>query len=364
MCLPYKKEGHSASCHQDGLVRLSVARRNDKMMTPIPPLDDDQMPTDVLREEARIWLSRLAVGEIKQVELQAFKRWQGTSTAHATAFEDAKHQWQTMRPAVGELLRTDPKIAAHHERLMRGEPVMGRRAFLGAAVSAAAVAGVAVMHPPLGLWSSPDEWGADYRTATGEQQAVTLADRVSITLNTNTRIRRQTAGGNATGIDLLAGEAAIDLAGTGAPFSVIAGAGRTVAESGRFEVRNLAGRVCVTCIDGALRVGHPSGVRQLRSRQQTVYDAASVGDVANIEPDDVSAWRRGELVFKQTPLAQVVDEINRYRPGRVVLMATSKRDYLVSGRFRIAVLGEAILQLQHTFDLNARSFPADVLVLS
>lgn len=330
----------------------------------MPALDEDQARTDALREEARIWLSRLAIGEIKQVELQAFRRWQRTSAAHAAAFEDTKRQWQTMKPAIGELLRTDSKIAARHERLVREEKVMGRRALLGAAVSAAAVAGVAVMHPPLRLWPSPDEWGADYRTATGEQQAVALADRVRITLNTSTSIRRETTGGDATRIDLLAGEAAIDLTGAAAPFSVVAGVGRAVAESGGFEVRNLAGRVCVSCIDGALRVEHPAGVRQLQARQQTIYDAISVGHVVSIEPDDVSAWRRGELVFRQMPLAQVVDEINRYRPGRVVLMARSKRELPVSGRFRIAGLDEAILQLQHTFELNARSFPADVLMLS
>ena len=329
----------------------------------MPALDDDQLPTDVLREEARIWLSRLAIGEIKQVELQAFKRWQRTSAAHAAAFRDAKHQWQTMKPAVGELLRTDLKIAARHERLMRGERVMARRAFLGVAASAATIAGVVVIHPPLGLWPSPDEWGADYRTATGEQQAVTLTDRVLITLNTSTSIRKGATGKDAGGIDLLAGEAGIDLSGTVAPFSVVAGVGRAVAESGRFEVRNLAGRVCVSCIEGALRVEHPAGVRRLQARQQTIYNEISVGNVASIEPDDVSAWRRGELVFRQTPLAQVVDEINRYRSGRVVLMATSKRELPVSGRFRVAGLDEAILQLQHTFDLKARSFPANVLVL-
>ncbi|MGF6346868.1 FecR family protein [Variovorax sp. W2I14] len=333
------------------------------MKIPMPALDDDQMPTDALREEARIWLSRLAIGEIKQVELQAFKRWQRTSAAHAAAFEDAKRQWQMLKPAVGELLRADSKIAARHERLLRAESVMGRRVFLGAAVSAAAVAGVAVMHPPLGLWPSPDEWSADYRTATGKQQAVTLADRIHLTLNTSTSIRKR-ATGDASGIDLLTGEAAIDLTGTGGAFTVVAGAGRATAESGRFEVRNLAGHVRISCIDGALRVEHPAGIRQLQARQQTIYDTRAVGNVVNIEPSDVSAWRRGELVFRQTPLAQAVDEINRYRPGRVVLMSLSKRELPVSGRFRIAGLDEAILQLQHTFDLNARSFPANVLMLS
>ena len=328
------------------------------------PLPNDEMtPPDVLHEEARIWLSRLAVGEIKQIELQAFKRWQQTSAAHAAAFEEAKRQWRALKPAIGELLRTNPEAAARHDRMVRG-PMMGRRAFLGAAVSTAAIAGVVVMHPPLGLWRSPGEWVADYRTSIGEQQTVALSDRVNITLNTNTSIRRQASDSLSSGIDLLSGEAAIDLAGRGAPFRVAAGAGCAMAESGHFEVRSIAEKVRVTCISGTLRVEHPAGIRQLQSRQQVVYDAKAVSTVAGIEPDDVSAWRRGELLFRQTPLAQVVDEINRYRPGRVVLMAASKKNLPVSGRFRIAVLDEAIVQLQGTFDLNVRTLPAGVLLLT
>ncbi len=59
----------------------------------------------------------------------------------------------------------------------------------------------------------------------------------------------------------------------GKAFSVIAGAGRSLAESGRFEIRYLDGKVCVTCLEGSLRVEHPAGFRALQARQQMVYDA-------------------------------------------------------------------------------------------
>ncbi len=317
---------------------------------------------DAVRAEARIWLERLALGGVTQADMRAFRRWQGASDAHAAAFEEAKRRWHALKPVAGELLRTDARAAARHERLVRGRQVMGRRAFLGAAVGAAAVAGVAIMHPPLGLWPAPAEWGADYRTATGEQRAVALADRVNVVLNTGTSIRR--ADGDAGGISLLGGEAAIDLAASAEPFSVQAGPGRVLAESGRFQVRYLAGQACVTCLDGMVRVEHPMGARVLQAREQVLYDDRMVSGTVGIEPDEVSAWRRGELLFRRTPLAQVVDEINRYRPGRVVLMNDAKRDVPVSGRFRTAVLDEAILQLQHTFDLRARELPAGVLLLS
>ncbi|WP_447778211.1 FecR family protein [Variovorax boronicumulans] len=328
-----------------------------------PVGDSSAAPDDVLQEEARIWLRRLTSGKVTQWDAQAFKRWQGVSPAHQSAFEEAKRQWQHMGPVIGDLLRIDPKAASFHERTLRGAS-LGRRAFLGAAVSTAAVAAVAVAYPPLGMWPSPGEWAADYRTATGEQRVLTLSDRVSVTLNTQTSARRQTAGEDTTGLDLISGEAAIDLQGTGRTFSVVAGVGRSVAESGRFEVRYLDDRICVTCIEGGVLVVHPNGRRLLQAHQQTIYDARSVSGVAGVEATTLSAWRRGELLFKQAPLAQVLKEINRYRPGRVVLMNSSVRDSAVSGRFAIADLDSALLQIQHSFDLSARSLPGSVLVLS
>lgn len=342
---------------------------------PPPAADPRHAVPEVLREEARIWLGRLALAEVTQMDVQAFKRWQRTSPAHEVAFDEAKRQWHAMKLAIDGGLRADPKAAARYRQLARGNPRAaqpGRRAFLGAAMSAAAVAGVAVVaYPPLGLWPAPGAWGADERTATGEQRTLGLAGPVRVTLNTQTSVRRETsANGDTIGIDLLAGEAAIDLQPEpetgGRPFVVTAGAGRSSAQgASRFQVRHLQGsKVCVTCIEGSVRVAHAAGHKLLQARQQTVYDATSLGGVQAVEPADLSAWRKGELVFRQTPLAQVLDEINRYRPGRVVLMADARRDNAVSGRFSIAVLDEALLQIQHSFDLRARALPGGLLILS
>ncbi|MDF3839172.1 DUF4880 domain-containing protein [Cupriavidus basilensis] len=333
------------------------------MKTSIQPNDAPSISPDVLHEEAVIWLGRLTDGGVTQPELQAFKRWQQTSPAHAAAFEDAKYQWKAMRPALVEMLRANPARSARHARLSRA-PQMGRRAFLGAGVGAAAAAGVAILHPPLGLWPPMAEWGADYRTGTGEQRIVALSDSVTVTLNTQTSIRRQAVDGGVVGMHILAGEAAVDLGSGSGPFAVVAGVGTSLVESGRFEARYLGDKVCVTCIDGAVRIMHPSGSRRLQARQQTVYDDSGISNVAAVETGSVSAWRKGELVFNQTPLAQVIDEINRYRPGRVVLMSASGRDRGVVGRFRIAVLDEALLQIQLAFGLDARRLPGGLLVLS
>ncbi len=335
------------------------------MTDPRSPAEDADSAPDRLEAEAFLWIERLDAGGMTRPELQAFKRWQGRSQAHAAAFEQAKRQWHATRPALSALLQADPDKAARHARLAR-QPAHqpSRRAFLGAAVGMATVAGIAVTKPPLGLWPSPSEWVADYRTGTGEQRTVTPADGVALVLNTRTSVKRKDGADGSAGIDLVTGEAAIDLEREGRPFVVAAGVGRSFASAGRFEVRNLQDQVCVTCIKGRLSVEHPAGTRSLQSGQQVIYSRQRVGDVVSVDTAITSAWREGELVFNQTPLAQVIAEINRYRPGRVMLMGDSQDRRPVVGRFRIAVLDEALLQLQHAFGLSVRSLPGGVLVLS
>jgi transmembrane sensor len=47
-----------------------------------------------------------------------------------------------------------------------------------------------------------------------------------------------------------------------------------------------------------------------------------------------------------------------------MLMNDAVRDNQVTGRFRIASLDAALSQLENTFDLNARSLPGGLLLLS
>ena len=332
-----------------------------------PASDNRSNPPDVLAQEARVWLRRLTSGDVTEWDAQAFKRWKQASSAHQQAFDEAKRQWQAMGPAIGTLLRSNADAAALHDRSMHvaGPAHAGRRMFLRVTAGAAAVAaGVAIVHPPLQLWPSLNEWQADARTATGEQRSLALSEGVNLTLNTQTSVRREMLDGKTSGIDLITGEAAVDLRGGGPAFKVVAGVGRSIASEGQFEVRNLDGKVCVTCVQGAVRVEHPGGAVDLKARQQAVYDGDAIGRVAAVETAGISAWRKGELIFRQTPLEKVIDEINRYRPGRVVLTASAVRQSAVSGRFSIAALDGALLQLQHSFDLDARRLPGGVLVLS
>jgi transmembrane sensor len=317
------------------------------------------------QREAQAWVRRLHSGAATQQDAQAFRRWLATSVSHEQAFTEAQQWWRALDPAMTQLVSRNRALAVSLQTSRA--PRWWRRAFLGGAVSAVAVGGVALtygsLYGPFNLESTVEQWRADYRTGTGEQRRIALTKRVSVDLNTLTAINRRNIDGYTVGIELISGEAAVDLQAPVRAFSVTAGAGRTVSDTGCFEVRHMDGTTCVTCVQGTLRVEHPLGMRVLSTRERMTYERHSLGETVAVDSAALSAWRDGILVFRQTPLAQVIDEINRYRPGRVVLMAKGVGSREVSGRFPIHSLNTVLLQIQHTYDLDARALPGGLLLL-
>jgi transmembrane sensor len=327
-------------------------------------MNDRTMPSDDLEEQAWVWLRLLTSGRASTADAERFRRWVRSSSAHQAAYNAAKLRWDTVKSEAATLLRVAPEVADFHAKTQNKRRRIDRRVFLGMAAGAATAAGFAIVYPPLGLWPAPAEWDADYRTGTGEQRTFTVADSVNVTLNTQTSVRRQIVGDKTVGLDLITGEAAIDLHGSTQPFTLVASTGRSIAKSGQFEVRYLDDRVCVSCIAGTVRVEHPAGNNTLQARQQIIYDAKAISGVASVDPTAASAWRNGILLFDQTRLVDAVAEINRYRPGRVVLLNRSMNDRTISGRFPIKRLDLALWQLQLSLGLQAKSLVGGVLVLT
>src|SRR5262249_20958118 len=131
---------------------------------------------------------------------------------------------------------------------------VSRRTVLAGGAAAAAAAGVLIIRPPLELWPSLAELSADHRTAIGEQQHLTLAEPVSLDLNTRTSIAVRSTE-QANGIELIWGEAAVTVGNTAKkPFVVRAANGEMSTSLATFNVRRIDANVRLTCISGAVAV--------------------------------------------------------------------------------------------------------------
>jgi transmembrane sensor len=321
---------------------------------------------DPIRGEAVAWIQKLISGQATPDDADALQRWRSQSAAHAAAFAEASRAWQDVGPAGSSLRQRGGEMARGLAYWRRR--TMSRRVVLGGGLATAAAAAYGVIHPPLGLWPSLSELNADYRTATGEQRKVTFAGDVSIQMNTQTSIAVQPPDGERDRVELVAGEASFTTAlQPRRTLAVLAANGKTIASGARFDVRHMrdANRsVCVTCFDGDVRIEHPTDAMTLGPGQQVSYDASGAGGVTSIDPESASAWQRGIVVFRATPLAEVVDEINRYRPGRIVLINAALGSKTVSGRFRIDQMGEILTRLEQAFNARMRALPGGVVLLS
>ncbi|STQ92289.1 fec operon regulator FecR [Janthinobacterium lividum] len=326
-------------------------------MNPMTAPDrDPRAPLDhadtAIGREAAAWWARLRADDFTQADADALRAWCALSPDHARAWRELKQVWQALDPAL-------TRAAAPQQAAVLAFPARpGRRAFLGGALAA----GVAMLalRPPLGAWPSLQELSADYRTGTGEQRKVALSQQMTVQMNTQTRINVRAP----EAIELLGGEAEIVASGARQPVSVVAGAGRLLAQSARFNVRHTDDAVCVTCLAGAVEVVWQQRRQTLDAGQQLVYDDRGVQAAMAAPAGEASAWRTGALSFAGQPLSRVVDEINRYRPGRVVLRNAELGRRLVRMRFSITQMDGALAMIRDLTGAQMTSLPGGIVLLS
>lgn len=319
-----------------------------------------------LHKEAQHWLLRLTSGAATTYDARAFEHWCGQSPAHVEAFAETRRMWENLGPAAQSLLARQQaqtasgKIAA----LPRTQPRMTRRAFLGAAIAASAA--LVVVHPPLQLWPSLSDMVADYRTATGEQRDVDLGHGVVIHMNTQTALNLRKSEGRVVGIDLLGGEIQVKATAAAAgPVTVFAGGGRIdVGVEARCNVRCNGSDVQVTGLDGATTLEYKGLSAVLKTAQQADFGNGQLGQVIPADIEIAMAWRRRVLIFDGQSLSQVVEEINRYRPGKIILANDSLAARKVQARFSLNQLADVAALIQDAYGAKVTSLPGGIVILS
>ncbi|MHC8339688.1 FecR family protein [Pseudomonas sp. HLT2-19-2] len=301
-------------------------------------------PQDRLQSEAQDWLILLTSGRATVADARALRQWCAQSPEHARAFEQSKRLWHQLQPAAERLQ------APRH---------LGRRAFLGGAIAASAAFFLIRGTVPGGF----SGLGADYITEVGEQRRVDLAEGLSLELNTQTRINQRASADGTRSFELLSGEVEV-LTRAQAPLKVQAGVGWLSARQARFNLRHIDQNVCVTCLDGMLLVDILGRSIHLESGQQLIYDARQVGTPQAVDTSAVIAWRQQVLVFNDATLATVIDEINRYRPGMLLLLNSELGKRKVQARFSLDQLAGVALLIRDAYGVKCTELPGGVVVLS
>lgn len=315
-----------------------------------------------LDRQAQSWVRRLALGEMSKADSAALERWCHLSPAHAAAFSEASQLWRAFGEA-GQNLR-EKDVSAPARRTPVAQVTMSRRGLIGGALAASA-AGVVIAKPPFSAWPSLNELRADFRTGTGEQRRVSAGNGISVQMNTRTSLSLATDAGERGGVELIAGEASFQVSSLRlGGYSVIAAGGRTIARDARFDVRISGSTVRVTCLANDVQIEHRDKTAELRQGQQVTYADSGLQSVIAVDPSIVSAWQHGFLICNMMPLNEVIEELNRYRPGHIVLINSTLGRSPVTGRFRVDEPDEALLQIERAFGVRRRTLPGGVVLLT
>lgn len=271
-----------------------------------------------LNAEASAWLARIQ-GPRGDEARGALRDWLKVDPAHQEAFERATEMWDLLPGAV----------AASEEEAPR-RSVSRRFVPLAIAASLALVAGVGAM---TALVDRP----LTFDTRVGEQRTAALDDGSRVSLNTDTHVTVNFARDERE-VALDRGEAVFDVAHDAArPFVVVAGDERIKALGTSFIVRRDGDRVRVTLLTGKVEVTRKSGLLAVLSpgeRLSATPDAVPILDRPLL--DSLTAWRHGELRFRDTPLSEAVAEVNRYGRARVIVNDARLASLPVSGVFATA----------------------------
>jgi transmembrane sensor len=314
-----------------------------------------------LRREAWTKLLHLTSGHASKADVAALKVWCAQSPRHAEVFAQVSGRWRVLGAAIENVAQTGHPVRAEADASARAP--IGRRALLvGALGASAAGAAIMITRPPMGLWPSLGELAADYRTVTGERRHIALDGRASLDMNTRTTLNVRAASGGGDQIELIGGEAAF--ATRSKTIEVLAGNGRAWADDAQFSVRRNGSDICVTCLEGFVHVQQAGRSATLQEKQQVIYDDRNLGHVQNVDPVIVTAWRGGELLFQNERLARVIEEVNRYRPGRIILVNDALGQRRFTAQFKLDRLEVVITQLKATFGARVVSLPGGVVLVS
>jgi transmembrane sensor len=284
--------------------------------------------------EAGVWVARLHSGGERRSAEEGVRRWLRESPINAQAFALATEVWDDAAN-LHRVLQVPAPVRVHWPRFLR--PV-------GVALAALALVVVIVFtaYQRLGVVA----------TGIGEQRLLTLEDGTRIFLNTGTRVAVH-YDDEQRRIELASGEALFYVAkNQNRPFVVMVEDRQVRALGTSFVVRKDEGRLSVALMEGSvainpsqsLRNSSPDSQAPAASSQRTTFTltpgerltfvpgAAPVKDMPAL--DNLTAWRRGQVVLDDTPLPIAVAEMNRYSKVKLAVSSSALAKVHVSGLFQ------------------------------
>lgn len=336
-------------------------------MTPIPSSARQQR-----QEVALLWVTRLAAepgntslteSRLNALERADLQHWLASDPDNAHAYAEARQLWQLTGLAAAPIAQDEDaalQALLHKARHHRARP---RRR-----LAALAVAATLVLAALLTLVWQPERWLdnslADYHSAPGQRLDIALADGSEVTLDGDSAID-VTLSAEGRHVVLRRGAAFFKVRHNGQGFVVQASGGEVRVVGTRFEVRRQAAGAQVTVEEGKVAVSAQPALpaQLLTAAQRLEYHDGQLSAVQAIDPAQAFAWREGRLSLRRQPLADVLEQLRRDYPGRILLLNASLGQRAVSGDFAAQDPLSVLAALQGVLGFELQRLPGGAVLI-
>ncbi len=314
-------------------------------------------------KEAVAWFTRMN-GRPSRADKQSFLAWQHLHPGNEAAFRVINALWSSSIAPGAEIAREEASSLAGH--LSRIEERRKRRQ----SSSKALIGTLAIMALLGGSWiwlEKPSIWqdlNADYVSARGERRQIVLNDGSTVLLDADTAIDVHLDDA-VRQIRLLRGTAYFEVKPSNIPFIVEAAHGRSKVLGTAFDVALKDAGVEVTLEHGSLRVEVPNASEQvvLKPGEAVGYNDKGLSTPHNVEIGDALSWHEGRFVFNNTTLKDVLQKIERYREGRIIVVGSDLGARRISGSFSLDDTNAALSSLQTSVGFTMRKLSEHLVVI-
>lgn len=288
--------------------------------------------------------------------------WLAADPAHQQEWHEALHVWHLL----------DLTVPAHADLWAeRPAPAVKRRApwrRMGFGLAAAALAACLALVWAPGLLLSIQ---ADYVSADGQMRSIALPDGSQVQLAPGSALRVGYEPEQRR-VELLAGQAFFEVVpNSSAPFTVLSDHVQTTVLGTAFDVQHGPHGVTVAVNRGLVQVAMrpnastPPFTAQRLAAGEGVY----VGEDGTLQgwktaPALIAAWRQGQLVAKDLPVADAVDRLRHYFKGWIVLADDDLAHQPLTGVYALSDPPAALRAIAAAQGAEVKEISPWILVLS
>lgn len=329
-----------------------------------------------VQEIAAAWLAKQDRG-LTPAEAAEFAQW-AAHPEHAAAIAELETAWtaldelSALRPSDGPSRGPDPDLLRPAKKWVWQ---IYRWRSLAVSISAAAAAVIAFF-----FWNGTHHSKAEalvgdvFETPVGAERTVELADGSRLQLNTLSSVEVHFSA-SVREVILRQGEVFCTVTkDPSRPFVVKVGSVSVRAVGTAFDVLREPARTNILVTEGAVRLltegqTHSRGPALLEAGHRATLVRGEAKDdfvIAPIEPEESArllAWREHQLEFKESSLAEVVRQFNRYNTQQLVIADAETAAVEIGGRFNPNNIEGFVRLLESSFHIAAERRDAHTVVL-